>query len=162
MEKVLFTEKQRMPVLVGAIMTVFILLVFIFGGIAVQADDPDFLPYYILLCVPGILPISLLFFAGIEVKITADSFYYRSLPFRKRYRQLPKSEIQILLKAAKKGQLIGSYNIQNSGRRQQFLLKRQNILVIHNKKTILIGTKKPREFQYMLDNHWNQNESETI
>ncbi len=154
MEKILFTEKQKFPLIIPGVILFFTLSVLIFGGIQVQRDDPDSTLWYSLICLLGVVPVIIIFFVAIEVKITDMGVYYRSLPFRRKFKFLPKDEITLSYKKTSRGRMFGSYGIKTRGYNKYLLIGIHNIHIVKGKRTIMIGTKKPREFQYLLSTSW--------
>lgn len=154
MEKVLFSEKQRFPRMIVGIILFFTLAILCFAAIQVQRDDPEFFPWFILICLISITPVLIIFWVGVEIKITDRGIYYRALPLRKKPIFIPKEDADLSYQEHSKLKQFGRYGIKYQGNKKFLLLDKHNIQIKHGKKTITIGTKKPQEFKYFLENSW--------
>lgn len=153
MEKVLFSEKQVFPRIVVGIILFFTLAILIFAAIQVQRDDPEFLPWFGLVCLTGLVPVIMMFFVGVELKITPKGVYYRSIPFRKKPHFIPKGKLELSYMEATNFQSFGRYGMKTKGFNKYLLMGKHNLKMVVGKRTIVIGTKKPRELQRALEEY---------
>ena len=69
---------------------------------------------------------------------------------------MAKSEITLSYSVASNFLRFSKYGVKRTGTKKFLMIGKDNIQVERGKHTILIGTKKPREFQYFLERHWKE------
>jgi len=153
MKKVLFTEKQRLPVLFSGLILAMMVAVLAIASIEVIREDPEFMPWYLLIALFSIAAVSIVFLVAVEARITTDGLEYRVLPFPGKTIIIPKPELKLKLTELKGFEKFRWQGITYTRKRKYLLPSRFNLEIQHGNMTILIGTKKPRELKYILDNY---------
>jgi len=151
MKKVLFLEKRKMPPIFSAMILTFMLIVLIYAGFAVYADDPEFLYWFILIGVVSVASVSIVFFVAVELKITNEGVEYRISPFPNRKVILSKDSVTLRVTELQAYRQFGRSGIRIQKNKKYLLTSRYNLLITYKSSTILIGTKKPKELQRVID-----------
>jgi ABC-type multidrug transport system permease subunit len=157
MKKVLFQEKQMFSRVIAGIITAFTASILIFSLFMIQKEDPEALPWIIIVYIFSMLPVLIIFFVGVEIKITEEGVFYKVLPFNKKSRFLAKADIQLSYEQGTVARKMGRYGIKKSGNYKYYMIGIHNIVIRQGKKTIMIGTNKPQEFKWLLEKYSQDN-----
>ena len=152
MKKVLFSEKQYFPKWMAGLIFFMTLAILVFSLFMIQEEDPETVTWIIPVYIACMVPVALPFFIGVEVKITEEGVYYRSLPFQNKLKFVSKNDATFSFQEAGIGRRAFNYGINYRGVTTTLLAGKYNLKISTKRRTILIGTKKHRELQRALEN----------